>query len=1700
MKIKLTTIALLAGILTAFTTYAQDFSNKGTDFWVIYTGHIDGTSSRMALYITSDQNAIGTVSVGGNTINFAVTANQVTTVKFTSTSSPSNAIPYNAQTVGIGTNKGIHIISDKPIVVYAHILNSARSGSTLVLPTSVLGREYFVSSYKSVSSTGGTLRRSEFAICATQDATTVEITPNVPDANNTYAANVPFQVHLNKGDVFQYQSANDNDLTGTRIQSIASAGSACKPIAVFSGSTWTGMGCANASSGDNLYQQLFPFASWGKLYYTAPFINRSYDIFRILVQSPTTVVTVNGNPLPFSSLIGGRYYEINTQGNNTPRIIEADQPICVFQYLITQNCDGVNSDPEMVILNSVEQTLNDITVMSARSDLTPPATNITNHYLNIIFKTATFNTLRIDGAAPSASPQPIPGTLYSYIQQDVTGSTNVNPAHRITSDSGFICIAYGYGNVESYGYNAGTNLKDLYQFVSVQNQYATVNFPAACKNSPFYFSMTFPYQPTQIQWVFNGLFPDVTINNPVYDETWTVNGKQLYKYKLPTPYTIYAVGSYPIKVIAQNPTADGCSGTQEIDYTLQVFAPPVADFNFTASGCLTDSVHFFDFANTNGRPAILYSWDFGDGGTGNVKNPVHAFPSAGSFNVKYSLITDVGCLSDTVTKTVVISNPPVAKFGVAAPYCIGSLINFTDSSSVPTGGTLVKWYWNFGDGSPQVIATTNAPQTHSYATTGTYNVTLKVETSSGCQSLVFTKAVTIGPKPLASFSFGNACLPNGTMQFTDASSISDGTQSQFTYLWTFSDGGTSNQQNPTHVYNGAGPFTVTLQVTSGSGCVDDSVRTINTIYAQPQANFSAPTEVCPNATASFTDQSTAPNSSVTQWQWDFGDNTTSNQQNPTHNYSAAGTYTVTLTITSAVGCVSTVATKTVVVTTPPVAKFGLSSPNCAGKNITFTDSSTITTGTIVKWYWDFGDGSSQVVATSNTAQTHSYATAGTYNVTLKVETAGGCQSQVYTLAVVINPNPLASFNFGNACLPNGSMQFTNTSTISDGSQNSFTYLWTFSDGGTSSLQNPTHVYSSAGPFTANLQVTSNKGCIDDTVRTINTIYAQPQAGFTAPAEVCLGTTVNFTDQSTAANSSITQWQWNFGDNGTSTQQNPTHNYAAAGTYTVTLTATSAIGCVSTVATKTVIVNALPVADFNPSLPNCVTKDITFTDASTSVNGAVVKWTWDLGDGSQQVLTNNTPFTHAYAATGTYAVTLKVESSKGCVSTVTTKNVVVHPLPAPSFIIPDNCVNDPVVQFNDNSTIADGSQASFTYLWNFGDANSNAGNPNTSTAQNGQHRFVATGTYNVTLTVTSNNGCSASVTQPFTINGSLPQSIFTVNGGNQFCSNSTVSITNNSTVDFGRIIRLEVFWDYANDPTNKTVVNLPASGAVYNHTYPEFFAPATKSYTITVIAYSGTNCLSTSTQTITLKATPQIVFNPVNGICADVPSFQLTQASVINALPGSGVYSGTGVSATGIFNPATAGAGTHTIRYTYTGTNGCSNFKEQNIEVFPVPVVNAGPDKFVLQGGTAVLNGSATGTGLSYVWTPITGLNNPAVVQPIVSPTDDLTYTLTVTSSDGCTASDQVFVKLLKTPTIPNTFSPNGDGVHDKWEILYLESYPGCTVEIYNRYGQLVFQSKGYSRPWDGTFKGKDLPAGTYYYIIDPKNGRKQMAGFVDIIR
>src|SRR5690606_15799323 len=183
-----------------------------------------------------------------------------------------------------------------------------------------------------------------------------------------------------------------------------------------------------------------------------------------------------------------------------------------------------------------------------------------------------------------------------------------------------------------------------------------------------------------------------------------------------------------------------------------------------------------------------------------------------------------------------------------------------------------------------------------------------------------------------------------------------------------------------------------------------------------------------------------------------------------------------------------------------------------------------------------------------------------YLVNLIVENSSGCKSETFQGQVMISPNPVAAFEFGKACLPDAKMQFTNKSSIATGDENLFTYQWTFGDGGMADVKNPEHTYSNKGPFEVKLVVKSSDGCKGEVTQTVNTIYDQPIADFNVPGEVCLGSEISFTDNSTALNSNVSSWQWDLGDGSSSVMQNPKKIFSSAGTYQIKLIVTSGLGC------------------------------------------------------------------------------------------------------------------------------------------------------------------------------------------------------------------------------------------------------------------------------------------------------------------------------------------------------------------------------------------------------------------------------------------------------------------------------------------------------------------------------------------------------------
>ena len=1441
-------------IAAAFSSEAQDFSNKGKDFWVGYGYHERmiatnpaGGPQDMVLYFATEAVTTITVTIPG--IGYSQTFSNIPANTIFETPPLPKSGTQDARLLTEGKfDKGIHIVSDKPVVAYAHIYNMSVSGATLLFPTITLGKEYYSVNYKNTSNSNNA--HCWFYVCAADTGiTTIEITPSA--ATLTHPANVPFTVDLKQGEIYNVmgqlsgcttinglQTCTGVDLTGSKIKSISTGPNGCKRIAVFSGSGRISLTCTNsASSSDNYMVQSLPKTAWGQKYLTASTGgNQSNNFFRICVSDPSTVVKVNSLVLSPASLVNNFYYEIGP--TNAPNLIEADKPIMVAQYLTSQGAcgNGNPGDPEVIYLSSVEQNINKVILNSTNRFA------ITQHFINVIIPNSgsSISSFRIDGNVPSSPfivhPQ---NAGYSYLQEMVTPGS-----HTLQSDSGFNAIAYGYGNAESYGYNAGTNVKDLYQFIGVINKYAIVNQPSACAGSPFYFSITLPYQPVSLFWDFKGSqSPNITQNNPIPDSTYVINGKQVWRYSINTP-SIYAAGTYPITVISNNPTPEGCTGEQFIDFDLNVYNPPSADFSFQSNGCLSDSVGFQDITNyVTGTFSYKWHWDFGDGNTASIKNPKHKYAKSGVYTVKLSLITNVGCLSDTVSKQITITDPPVARFGISSPLCIGKSITFSDSSFAPAPGNLVKWFWDFGDGTIQNLTAGSNP-VHTYSTTGTFNVTLKVENNAGCQSTVFTMPVNIHPNPAVNFSLPGICLPSGFAQFLDSTTIADGSQSQFTY------------------------------------------------------------------------------------QWNFGD--------------------------------------------PP-----------------------------------------------------------------------------------------------------------------SGSQN------------TSTLQNPAHNYSNTGPFTVQLQVSSKDGCKSDTTKILSTVYPQPKAAFTVKTENCLNDTTYFTDQSNGQGSTLTNWFWDFGDGQSSIQQNPVHVYTAAGTYTVSLYIKTDKSCFSDTVKKQVTINLLPTASFATTSPLCETKDVTFTNASAANAGNLNKWNWNLGDGSLFTVTNDNPFTHSYTSIGNFTVTLSVESDKGCKSPVLFRDIIVNSQPLPGFISPDVCLTDAFAQFTDTTKIASGTITS--WAWDFGDPSS--GSLNTATVQNPKHKYNSVGIYNVTLTVTSNNGCLASITKPFTVNGAVPKADFTIINNSGLCSNKDVQIQNTSSVDFGNITKVEIYWDLANDPSSFDADNSPVANKVYTHLYQNFQTPLNKTYQVKLRSYSGILCVDEITKTITINASPLVQFLPIADTCFNINPFAIGQASETGGVPGSGTFTGPGISnGSNMFNPSAAGVGTHTIRYTFTSGTGCIDYKEQTITIYPIVNVNAGPDRTVLEDATITLEPTVSGNALQYLWTPNQYLNNNTILNPVVSGVQDITYVLTVTGTGGCIFSDQVFVKVLKFPNIPNTFTPNNDGINDTWIIQNLSDYPNVRLQVFNRYGQVVFESKGYTKPWDGTMNGKSMPFGTYYYVIEPGNGRKPVTGYVTIIK
>ena len=377
---------------------------------------------------------------------------------------------------------------------------------------------------------------------------------------------------------------------------------------------------------------------------------------------------------------------------------------------------------------------------------------------------------------------------------------------------------------------------------------------------------------------------------------------------------------------------------------------------------------------------------------------------------------------------------------------------------------------------------------------------------------------------------------------------------------------------------------------------------------------------------------------VASYLWDFGDGGSSTLAEPTHSYAAAGTYSVTLTVTDNEGGTDTATQDvTAVANQLPTASF---TSVVSKQSVSFTSSASDPDGTVASYLWDFGDGGTSTLANPG----HTYASVGTFQVSLTVTDDNGGQTTVTNpVTTLANQVPIADFSFA---VDKQDVTFDGSAS-SDPDGTVVSYLWDFGDGGTSTLATPSHHFATIGDQSVTLTVTDDNGATGSVTKTVTTVAnASPSASFTATVTKLA---VDF-DASASADSdgTVASYAWDFGDGNSGTGKTPSHTYAAAGDYQVVLTVTDNQGATGSLTkTVTAVANVSPTASFTSSVSSLV---VSFdASASSDSDGTVASYAWDFGDGNSG--TGKTP-SHTYAAAGDYQVVLTVTDNDGATGSVT----------------------------------------------------------------------------------------------------------------------------------------------------------------------------------------------------------------------------------------------------------------------------------------------------------------------------------------------------------------------------------------------------------------------------------------------------------------
>lgn len=1185
-------------------------------------------------------------------------------------------------------------------------------------------------------------------------------------------------------------------------------------------------------------------------------------------------------------------------------------------------------------------------------------------------------------------------------------------------------------------------------------------------------------------------------------------------------YTYNTGGNYTVTLTVGY---NGCSDVTTSAVT--VSAPVTGTFTGTpVSSCnLPLNVNFT--ANAPGNSGL--QWTFGDGGTGTGSPVSHSYNTAGSYTVTLGIQNAQGCVYNVTQGNYINVGPPTASFSPDVTQgCAPLAVQFTNTSS--SSAPITSYQWIFGDGA----TSTQQNPSHTYTTSNIYNPMLIISIGGGCSDTFVYQSINVGANLVASFSANPLVVcRNQPVIFT---STTAGAGATAVYTWDFGDGGTSGGPNPSYQYDEPGTYDITMTV-NVNGCIDDTLMPALIIVNPPKADFNTSFDCFNSASVQFTDTSTGANT----WAWDFGDGSGSSLQNPSHVYATQGTFDVTLVVTnSASGCIDSI-TKQVNLGPPSAGFTADSTVGCRPFSVQFSDTSTSASS----WAWDFGDGSGISTVQS---PTHVYQDTGRYTVTLVINPGDPCADSItFTNYITVwgsYPDFVGAPLQG--CVP-FPVNFTGSAVLPQGSTVT-AWKYFFGDGDSAMLQNPTHIYTAAAPYTVRLLVTDNYGCTNSRQRGNYVIGRTLNAEFTYDSIICPGEVDSFRNASFPGNSTC---QWDFGDGTTATVANPVKVYTTAGTYTVRLIATNTTGCIDTIY-KTVRVDA-PEADFTvaSNFATCPPFPAQFTNTSNRPDLPVI---WYFGDGDTS--SNPNP-THFYFFPGQYDVTLLVyDPISGCFDSTSYVNFITINGPTGTFSVTpgQGCVP---LDIQTTGTIFSAA----SYILDLGDGTVLNNTTNVS------HTYTSPNNYAVTFTLTDTNGCI------------VPYPVDTVQVGIiPFPGLPTdTSVCRGNYVQFNLPFGDTFVWTVTDLGTGNPCTNCLSC---YNCINPLFTGLDTA--LVSVTATTSLGCTATDAITIYVDALPQINPGIAYNIC-NGESIQLNAGNNVAAAVWSGTlqfpndiqYLDDTLSVTPTVTP-TGLTAPDTLRFRVTGTNtlGCAISRLVQVMLIDEVLITFNTtDTIICEGGSVPLSitvNQASWNDTVFTWTPQQYLNSAGAEDPIATPpvgdysytvivsspgcasatgsvnisvkdqpeleagddqtvtpgtqiqlyassTETLAYTWTTMFSDsldcyncrrpfispnqsqvvyvsatnefGCTTIDSVILKVVscdpESVFLPNTFTPNDDGLNDVFRVRGIGLTEVDYFNVFDRWGRMVFTTKDINQGWDGIIGSRKGEEGTYVYIM-----------------